>query len=34
MLTLTEAIKANRLGGFVDQEERRGIGPLIPKKMR
>lgn len=33
MLTLSDALKANRLREFVAQEEARGIGPADRKKL-
>jgi len=33
MLTLAEAIKSNRLTEFIEQEERRGVGPADRKKL-
>ena len=33
MLSLTEAIKQNRLREFIAQEQRRGIGPAELKKL-
>lgn len=30
MLSLTEAVKSNRLQEFIEQEEARGIGPIDP----
>lgn len=33
MLTLSEALKADRLAEFVRQEEARGIGPAERKKL-
>jgi hypothetical protein len=33
MLTLSEAIKTERLQEFIAQEEKRGIGPVERKKL-
>ena len=33
MLTLAEALKSGRLAEFIEQEERRGIGPVQGKRL-
>lgn len=33
MLTLTEALRTNKIADFVRQEEKRGIGPADRKKL-
>lgn len=33
MLTLNKAIRTGRLDEFIDQEEKRGIGPADPKSL-
>jgi hypothetical protein len=33
MLTLSEAVKTNRIKEFIDQEEKRGIGPADRRKL-
>lgn len=32
-LSLSEAIKANRLSDFIAQEEARGVGPALPADL-
>ena len=33
MLTLTHAIKTGRLAEFIEQEEKRGVGPVNKRKI-